>query len=359
MSDDSALWVARAVEATPMGQSHPVVGGVISLGWVPVITTIGILYFERGEVSKTFALVQVLAASVVFFGPYQAWKYDQSVLPKFFDQIAPAVTDEMSGDLKQIRSERISEFRYGHVPTVFLWTLLVVSVLFVNADYFARQGIEPGAVSYVLYALFLVDFGVLSGLGLFSTWVSIKSIRQVSQLKINPTAYRQEGVRLLFPVGRTAAWTALLIANGSLAVPLAVEMVSGASGAFIVYSGVGIYALVISGCFFYPLGTVYFRVREFRREKVRECEKEIRELESALDQTASTQTDIEARATSADTRPRELAIRLRMENVWNRKREFSRTGTLPAPTVSIGKAVVSSVLPVFFGVVTELLSGLT
>lgn len=332
---DEGLWVRRIVESVERWVGSPLLAGVLTIGWIPVVVVGGIYVLERQTLSTEFVIAQLFVASIVFFGPYQAYRYDRHVLPGFFDDIEPVVAEDDREEFDRLEANYLDEFRRRHLPAVVAWTVMVVSVLPLNREYFAAQGIVFGDLSYALTVLFLIDFGVLSGLGLFSGWITVQSIKSVGRLDLDLRPLHDDGLGGLSPMGRLASWTALLIANGSLAIPFALDMVVSPGGAFIVYAGVAIYVLVIATSFLYPLWTVYTQARDIRERRLAECRERIRELETEIDGVDD--ADIQ-----------DVAIQLQIERARRRYRDYEALRSYPASVEAATKFAVSVVLPLVF-----------
>jgi|GEM_PF-7064927 len=335
MRDYGSLWVRRIVERANTRVGSPILSGVLTLGWIPVATALGILVLERNRVSADFVTTQLLVSSIIFFGPYQAYKYDKCVLPQFFSGIEAIVAEESTEEFERVRRSSLEGFRSRHAPAVFVWTVVVVSVLPLNHDYFATQGIAPGEISYVLMVVFLINFGVLSGLGLFSGWITVQSIRQVSTLELTLQPFHRDGLGGLSPIGRLASWTALLIANGSLAIPFSIEIISTPGGIFMIYSGISIYVSVIAFSFVYPLWAIYRETQSIRRERLQHYREKIESLKAEIQSTED--PDLE-----------DVVLRLRIEKLRGRHRQYQRLRLYPASVRAATKFAVSVVLPVFF-----------
>lgn len=340
METADRVWVSRWVETVNRRFGHPVLAGIVALGWVPAVATVLVFSFEHDSVSSGFVLWQSLTASIVVFGPYQAWKYDTDVLPSFFEAVRPVVAECDRETFDEIERTQLNSFRDRYLFAVVLWTIMVVSVISVNSTYFAAQGIEPWTPSYVLYLVFLVDFGFLSGLGLYSGWITVQSIRDVAALSLDIQPLHEDGVGGLGSMGELAGWTALLIANGALAIPLALDMAPHGT-AYIVYAGICIYIVVIAVSFLYPLATVYRQTRERRIDELEEYRREIQSLSS----------EVASPATESSPDQEEVALRLRIEQLRSRYRDYENVRLYPASVGAATRFGVSVLLPVALSLV--------
>lgn len=147
------LWVAAIIDRVRETVGNPILASFFAFGWIPIVTS-GSIFFISETVEQSFILFQSLTASIVVLGPYQAYKYDTSVLPGFFTDVEELVADTDLPTLADIESRANSRFRTKHPVFVVLWTVAVVSVLPLNASYFANQGIVFGSVLYFVYLIF-------------------------------------------------------------------------------------------------------------------------------------------------------------------------------------------------------------
>jgi hypothetical protein len=347
MKTEGPLWVRKWVDSVESRIGQPVLAGILALGWVPIVLTVAVYVLERETITGSFLFTHSLTASIIVFGPYQAYRYDKHVLPEFFDDIRAVVDEDDRASLDRIREDRIGEFRRRHFPAVFVWTIMVISVLPLNRGYFAAQGIVMGEFSYALYVAFLTNFGILSGLGLFSGWITVQSIKNVGALTLDLDPLHEDRLGGLSPMGRLAAWTALLIANGSLAIPFSLDMVTTRGGAFIVYAGIVIYIAVIAVSFLYPLWTVYKQSKAIRRSEVSDCREKIQTLQSQINPPID----------DDDPEMREVDIRLQIEQLRSRHQHYQNIRSYPASVEAAGKFAFSVLLPLLFSGSKLLASG--
>lgn len=292
------LWVAAVIDRVRDTVGNPILASFFAFGWIPIVTS-GSIFLASETVDQSFILFQSLTASIVVLGPYQAYKYDTSVLPEFFTDVEELVADPDVPTLDDIKLRAIRRFRTKHPVFVVLWTVAVVSVLPLNASYFASQGIVFGSALYVVYLIFLIDFGVLSGLGLFSVAVTIHTIWDVSKLELHIEPLHPDGLGGLSVFGDFAIASTLLISNGALAIPLSFDMVTSDLGGVIVYSGVGLYILFIITSFVYPTYRINRKAQALREEHLDQFRSKIRRLETNLSEntqkTNSSLHDLELR----------------------------------------------------------------
>jgi len=334
MLSANELWVTSIIRRAPA--NSPFIKSVVALGWIPIVTTAYVLTF--GSPSLSFIIAQSLTASVVVTGPYQAYKFDTDVLPHFFEDCAELISEPDRNQLQSLQREYESAFRTGHIPFVALWTLAVISVLILNRSYFAAQGIIPGTAVSIGYLIFLLNFGVLSGLGLYSVIIMIRSIRSVSKLSIEIEPLHPDGLGGLSVIGNSAIWSTLLISNGALAIPLALQMVTSNIGGVVVYLGTGIYIALIVTSFIYPTLKINRRAQEIRDSHLEEYRSEIRRLEAELSEIITTDS----------VTTKELALQMEIERT---RKEFQNYRDVRLYPLSIGivtRLLSSILLPIGF-----------
>jgi len=312
------------------------VAALLTLGWLPIATTT--IVFILGTPSRLFLIAQVLTASIVVFGPYQAYLYDTSVLPSFFDDVRDLVPNEKHAQLDDLGNYYSQKFSKDHLWFVLLWSAAVVSVLPLNAEYFAAQGIQFLDLTYVICVIFLLNFGVLSGLGLYSVIVTNQCIASVAELGLEIEPLHPDGLGGLSVVGNFAVWTTLLISNGALAIPLSLNMVTNPLGRIVVYMGIGLYLLLIVFSFIYPTAKINRKAQRLREQHLEQYRSQVRNLESKL-------SELEA---EDRIERKEIGLRLEIERA---RKEFQNYWHLRLYPLSIGilaRLLSSVLLPVVF-----------
>ena len=339
-----AVWVTQIVQRGQTLVDSSFLAALLTLGWIPVVTSV--VVFMLGTPSHLFIVAQSLTASIVVLGPYQAYHYDTAVLPSFFDSVTDLVPDENHDQLTQLQARYERKFRTSHLWFVLLWTAAVVSVLPLNAPYFAAQGIQFLEPSYVAYLIFLVDFGVLSGLGLYSVLVTTQCIDSVADLGMEIEPLHPDGLGGLSVIGDFAVWTTLLISNGALAIPLSLDMVSSSGGGAVVYAGVGTYMLLIAVSFVYPNAKINRKAQQIREQHLDTYRSKIRSLESQL-------AAIEA---EDQVELKELGLRMEIERA---RKEFQNYNNVRLYPLSIGiltRLASSVLLPIVITVIEFFIS---
>lgn len=330
MTVSDSIWVTSIVNRGRNFVDYPVVAAFFTLGWIPLIASLIVLFF--GSPTRFFIIAQILTASIVVFGPYQAYKYDQEVLPNFFKDVTEIIAKEDHNQIEQIRDRSLRLFRDEHTPFVIFWTFMVMSVLLLNSSYFADQGIVPNSPLYWIYLIFLIHFGLLSGLGLFSVIVTAYSIRAVSSLHLQIEPLHPDGLGGLSIIGEFAIWTTILISNGALAIPLSLSMITSYTGGIVVYSGIGVYILLIALSFVYPTAKVNRHAQKLREKHLENYRSKIRSLEHELSQPEND------KITNQD-----LALQMEIDRVRKEFRDYQNVRLYPL-SIGIFSRLVSSVL---------------
>jgi hypothetical protein len=334
-----SVWVTRIVERGQSVVNHPFVASLLTLGWIPVVTTATVFFLGTPE--RLFVIAQSLTASIVVIGPYQAYLYDTSVLPSFFEEVTELVPNEKHDQLAELQDQYEQKFRTDHTWFVFLWTAAVVAVLPLNAEYFVAQGIQHLGPAYVAYLVFLIDFGLLSGLGLYSILVTTRCIGDVAELGLEIEPLHPDGLGGLSVIGNFAVWTTFLISNGALAIPLSLDMVTTRAGGAVVYFGVGAYVLLIAVSFVYPTAKINRKAQDLREEHLEEYRSKIRRLESEL---AAIETEDKVDR-------KEIGLRMEIERA---RKEFQNYRNVRLYPLSIGiltRLASSVLLPIAITVV--------
>jgi len=334
-----SVWVTRIVERGRSVTNNLFVASLLTLGWIPVVTTATVFFL--GSPGRLFVVAQALTASIVVFGPYQAYLYDTSVLPSFFEEVTELIPNEKHDQLVELQDQYEQKFRTDHTWFVFLWTAAVVAVLPLNAEYFLAQGIQYLGPAYVAYLVFLIDFGLLSGLGLYSILVTTRCIGEVAELGLEIEPLHPDGLGGLSVIGNFAVWTTFLISNGALAIPLSLDMVTTHAGGAVVYFGVGAYVLLIAISFVYPTAKINRKAQALREEHLEEYRSKIRRLESEL---AAIETEDKVDR-------KEIGLRMEIERA---RKEFQNYRNVRLYPLSIGiltRLASSVLLPIAITVV--------
>lgn len=343
MSASDSLWVTTIIDSGRKLVDHPFVASFLTLGWIPLFASLVVLL--AGSPSQGFAISQLLTASIVVLGPYQAYKYDTEVLPRFFDEITSIIAEEDHEQIEEIRNRAFQLFRDQHSIFVLGWTVMVISVLPLNSAYFAAQGITSTSLLYWVYLCFLVDFGLLSGLGLFSVITTTYSIRSVGDLQLEIEPLHPDGLGGLSTIGEFAIWTTLLISNGALAIPLSLNMVTSFIGGLVVYTGVGVYILLILMSFVYPTAKVNRRAQKLREEHLERYRSKIRSLEQNISQPSTGKTSNQ-----------ELALQLEIDRVRKEFRDYQNVRLYPLSIGILARLASSVALPMAFILIDHYIS---
>ena len=338
------VWVTRVINQGKSLIGSPLLASFLTLGWIPVATTT--IVFLTGKPSPLFIVAQSLTASIVVLGPYQAYLYDTSVLPSFFDDVKGLVSDDNHDRLNQLQENYEQKFRTNHFWFVLLWTVAVVSVLPLNSEYFLTQGIQFLESTYVAYLIFLVDFGLLSGLGLYSVVVTTRCIGAVAELGLEIEPLHPDGLGGLSVIGNFAVWTTLLISNGALAIPLALDMVTTQAGGAVVYFGIGTYVLVIAFSFIYPTAKINRRAQALREDHLEEYRSKIRQLESEL----------VAIETEEQVDRKEIGLRMEIERARKEFQDFRNVRLYPLSLGILTRLASSVLLPILITVIEFFIS---
>lgn len=343
MPTRGSLWVTRIIDSGRESVDNPAIVSFLTLGWIPLFTSLIVLL--AGSPSQEFIIYQLLTATIVVSGPYQAYKYDTEVLPGFFDKISSIIIEEDYNQVERIRDQVFHLFRNRHIPFVLVWTVMVISVLPLNGTYFAGQGIVPASLLYWVYLCFLIDFGLLSGLGLFSVITTIYSIRSVGDLQLQIEPLHPDGLGGLSTIGEFAIWTTLLISNGALAIPLSLNMVTSFTGGLIVYLGVGLYIILILMSFVYPTAKVNRQAQKLREKHLEYYRSKVRALEQNISEPS------EGKTTNQD-----LALQLEIDRVRKEFRDYQNVRLYPLSIGVLVRLISSVALPIIFILIDHYIS---
>ena len=105
MAVSDSLWVTTIIDSGRGVVDTPFVASFLTLGWIPLAASLVVLRF--GNPSQGFVVAQLLTASIVILGPYQAYKYDTEVLPGFFKNVSSIIADEDQSKVENIRSQAL------------------------------------------------------------------------------------------------------------------------------------------------------------------------------------------------------------------------------------------------------------
>lgn len=326
-----SVWVTKIVKKGEKLKISPFISSFITLGWISLATTV--IVFILGSPSRLFVIGQSLTASISILGPYQAYVYDTSVLPSFISDVKTLIEDENHNKLHELQEKYEQKFRGNHHWFSLLWTVAVVSVLPLNAEYFVNQGIQYFGPAYLAYIIFLIHIGLLSGLGIYSVFVTNRYIGDIADLGFEIEPLHPDGLGGLTVIGNFAVWTTFLISNGALGIPLALDMITTQAGKAVIYSGVAVYVIIIAFSFVYPTVRINRKAQSLREEHLEEYKSKIRMLESEL----------AAIETEEQIRRKEIALRMEIERA---RKEFQnyRSVRLYPLSISIFTRLASSVL---------------
>jgi hypothetical protein len=267
--------------------SVPFLAGILTLGWVPIVTTTVILWANRGQTSSSFQIGLILAAMLVVPGAWHVWYYNERLIPTFHDKITDTVLSEQRPDVEKVIERYDDWFANRYWAVAIPWMLLVVLVFFVAQPYLAAQGIDgPFAADYVACFVFFVYWGFFAGMGFHGGITTVLCIRSIAkQIDFDIDPYHPDGQGGLSAVGYYAVRTTFQNSTGSLGIPLSIEIASSIGSSEPVYFGIGLYVLLLAVSFLYPTHVVNREAQLVRNEHLEARREQIHELRQQTEYT--------------------------------------------------------------------------
>jgi hypothetical protein len=343
MSDVPYLWPTRVVERARGERLGPLAASLVTLGLPPAATTAAVLTLARTP-SRAFVVGHLLAASIAVFGPYLVWRYDTRTFPEFFTLAEAVVDDDATGRLAGLEERHLRLFRRYAPVAVVPWTAVVLGVFSANPAYFATQGLPPGSAGYWLYALFFLNWGLLTGVGFHAVPVMVLAVDRVASLPLDIDPLHPDGLGGLSAVGTVAVRTTAFISIGSLALPLAFDIGARGRGTGVVVVAVVAYVGVILLAFAVPTLRVNRRASRAREAVLESYRERIRDLESQVAPEAGT--------------TEELSRQLEIQRVRRAYREYDEVSLYPLSVSIVSRLLSSILLPLAFMVLELFLPSL-
>jgi len=182
----TSLWVSRIVGWGRGYVGSPALAALGTMGWIPVVCTV--VAVDPGEASTAFLVEQALAALMVVGAPFDAWYYDERLLPGFFEDIDVITADEDRSALWDLAERYDTDYsRYWWTSTL-VWVVLVLLVFAIGQPYFRSQGITT-AVERAAYLGFFCYWSLFAGLrshGGLLTALAIRAFAERVSLDVDP-----------------------------------------------------------------------------------------------------------------------------------------------------------------------------
>jgi uncharacterized membrane protein YbaN (DUF454 family) len=360
----TSLWVSRVVEWARAYVGHPLVAGLCTMGWIPVVATV--VAVDPAEASTAFLVGQALACLMVVSAPFDVWYYDERLLPAFFDDIERITAESDQSALSALATRYDTYYsRYWWVSTL-VWVVLVLLVFVVGQGYFRSQGIttpvERGA--YLAFFCYWLLFAGLRAHGGLLTVLVIRAFSERISLDIDPL--HPDGLGGLSTVGTFAIRMTLIISLGSLALPLSFQIAAHIAYAEIVYAGVALFVLLVALNFLYPTYKVNRQAQELRermldtqRERIRRLEDRLALLHQGAESETLPVTDLPDQGLPDDPLAETDDELLELE-IRRARREFEDYQNVQLYPLSIGiitRLISSILLPIFFIVFELFITG--
>lgn len=327
------IWVSRVAGAVP--GVHPCAAALLAMGWPPIALTYGVHRASATPWTGTFSLAQTTAALLIAVLPTFVWYYDEVLLPEFFERADRIVRDRAVVTDAAERHQRLFARRFR--PMTAAWTVLILAVFLGSGPALASQGIGgPASPAYWLYFLFFLWGGIVTGIGfhgVLTTILAVRALVDADAFGIDPR--HPDGNGGLSPFGYFAVRTTMLVASGSLLLPLAYELVVGGALEEAVYAAIACYTLFIALSFAYPALAVKHRAERARRRKLEELRERIRTLRESL---AAERADL------AETE--ELSRELRLQRLEREYATYERVSLYPISGGIATRFVGSTLMPV-------------
>lgn len=265
------IWVARIIDqSTRIFPGGPILSTVATFGVIPTTLTGIFLFLNRTDLEAAFVISQLLITSVPILGAFFIWHYNTKLFPRFLEQTSEIVDnkDGLADIVERYKIFFSERFWLSAIP----WTILAVSAVIANIKYFQELGIAGYQnVSFLVYLVFFVWFGLITGIGLHMVATTILCIREIGDLDLQIDPLHPDQLGGLSNIGMFAIRTTMMNSIGALALPLAFTMAAPGAYELLIYIVVAVYIVFILFSFLYP--TIY--VNE-KAESIREAELERR-----------------------------------------------------------------------------------
>lgn len=259
----STLWISNAIDSSiPFLKKLPLVSCQIKFG-LPVYLILAIFLVLRGAyLSPEYLVSYFLTVIWLSFCPYLIWRYDEILLPNFFNIADDIVVDHNRLQILAKKYDRLFSSRF--LIITLPWIILVLLCLISSSSHLEDGGIfgmyDPWFWIIMLLALW---FCYLSGIGIWGVIVTILTVRGLSHERLIIDPLHSDKLGGLSCIGSFVIGTTLLFASGTLILPLMIQVANETiSSKFYGYALIGIYIFFILASFLYPILKINRQVKQ-------------------------------------------------------------------------------------------------
>jgi len=279
---DQSIWVSNLVEypqsVLPLST---VPAALISIGLIPYILTAVFFTLTEGPNEIYIISVQTLAATIAVVGPILIWHYDESVFPRFINEVDDVIKDRDTLIEVVDKYERFFVKKYWIITV--LWTLLIITALIGNVGFFKSIGVSGYFdLAFLIYIVFATWWSIITGIGLHGALTTILCVRAVGNLELVIDPLHHDGLGGLSTIGYFSIRATIMNSIGSFVLPLAFSIASNGQYKILVYIAVGGYISFILATFVYPTYYVNRRAQEVRDEILKEKRTQIHQLKQDM-----------------------------------------------------------------------------
>lgn len=335
-TEDENIWLTRlckaVIDRSPFGPAPSI---LLVIGLVPVLLFLSFCFMIRDSITLQFFYLWGLGTLVVVIGPYAIYRYDVVVFPNFIERAKDVTPYENNRAIKNISSTYKSFFINKFYYISITWTLILLTTVFVNFEYFVNAGVDgitdPALVPFLMLA---VVGGIVTGIGIHMILTTILCIQKIGDLNFTVDPLHPDGLGGLSAIGYFAISSTTLFSIGSLALPVVFDIAGHTGFGVFVYLIVVIYIGTVIVSFVYPTLYINRRAKQIRRNLLEDKREEIYSLREEIMNADSTK-DIKL-------------LKAKLSTLRDDYDTYAQINLYPLSPSILSKLISSIMLPLFF-----------
>jgi hypothetical protein len=268
-----SVWISKVVSAGGWIR-QPLLRSILFFGLPCDILVSIFLVLRRAEIPRLFFIPYILCLVWLNIGPYLIWYYNNKLFPAFIQRLGEILPN---GENQQIGEKYSSRFARKFWIFPIPWTFLFLFIVFHNGnplDLAGTRGYGDPWSWLLLPVILWIAF--LAGVGTWGVATTLMATNAAAKKKFILDPLHPDNRGGLGCIGYYAIGTTLLIASGSLFLPMAFQLAIDSVSPrqeIDVYAAVCFYTIFILLSYLYPTSLFSFIAKTKKREKLDELRK--------------------------------------------------------------------------------------
>ncbi len=265
-----SIWISRVVSAKGWIQ-RPLLRSILIFGLPCDILVTIFLVLRRAEIQRHFFIPYILCLVWLSIGPFLIWYYNNKLFPEFIHRLGDILP---GGENLRLGEKYSSLFARKYWIFPIPWTILILFILFHNGnplDLAGTRGYGDPWTWLLLPVILWIAF--LAGVGTWGVATTLLTTNAAAKEKFILDPLHPDNRGGMGCIGYYAIGTTLLIASGSLFLPLAFQLAIDSTSPLQemdLYAAVGFYTIFILLSYLYPTSLFSITAKPRKMEKLNE-----------------------------------------------------------------------------------------